>query len=100
MRKAIPFLLVFALGLWVGFALVRSYSVWQRTPAEQARKAVLAILDKAPPSAGNPDNPFIEAAARIEPAVVNIDTAGSKQEVFETEYGKPIAHNFNFEGKG
>src|SRR5690348_13991488 len=100
MRKVVPFLLIFALGLWLGYAALRNVGPFRRAADAQARRNVLAALDRQVPPPNIADNPFIKAAARIEPAVVNIDTAGTKSETETDVFGQPFEAQFGFQGKG
>jgi S1-C subfamily serine protease len=54
------------------------------------------VLDRPVVPANIPDSPIVRAAARIEPAVVNIDTLGTRREV--GYFGDQ--EQFDFQGKG
>lgn len=82
MRKAFGYLSIFVLGGVVSLMLLRAYGGFGRVSVEQARRNVLAILDRPPAPARVDDSPIVKAAAKIEPAVVNIDTATTRQSLF------------------
>ncbi len=100
MRRAAGILLVFLLGFGASALLLRHASFWGSADDSVARRNALAILDRPAPATPEPDGPMIRAAARIEPAVVNIDTLVTGQarsyDFFGNEYSRPYA----LEGKG
>ena len=77
MRKALPGLAMFVIGIAVGLFVLRGTG---RAGMDQARRNALTILDRQPAPSNIGNNPLVAAAERIEPAVVNIDTAGVKTE--------------------
>jgi serine protease DegQ len=100
MRKSIGPLFIFLLGLGLGMLLLRNYGGFGRPTLEQSRKNVLTILDKSPAPAPPDDNPFVKASAKIEPAVVNIDTSGVKTEESYDFLGRAVDQPYRFQGKG
>jgi S1-C subfamily serine protease len=100
MRKSVGFLVVFVIGLGAGFFLLRAFGAFSGTNSDQARKAVLAALDKPAGPSNLPDTPLVRAAAKIEPAVVNIDTLGTKRETGTDYFGQVVETPYNFQGKG
>jgi serine protease Do len=100
MRKAIGFFVVFAVALGAGYFLLRNYTSLGRTNDSQAKRNLIAILDKQPISANLPDNAIVKAAAKIEPAVVNIDTLGQRSQPVINRYGEQFERRYGFQGKG
>ncbi len=66
---------------------------------EHAQKNVLAMLEKPPMASNIEATLFVKAAAKIEPAVVNIDTSGTKET--GTDFlGRPVGYSFVGKGSG
>jgi serine protease DegQ len=97
MRKALPLLVMFVVGMVLGLFVLKPFS---RANLDQARRNALALLDKPPAVANIGNNPFVTAAALIEPAVVNIDTAGVRTEPGFDFLGRPVETGREFLGKG
>jgi S1-C subfamily serine protease len=100
MRKSVGYLVVFVVGLGLGLALLKTLGAFSHAGEDRARQNVLALLDKAAPSAGIADTPLVRAAAKIEPAVVNIDTLGTRREVATDPFGEEFQTSQQFQGKG
>lgn len=100
MRKAMPGLVMFVIGIVVGLFVLRGGSPFGRANLDQARKNALTILDKPPAPSNIGNNALVEAAARIEPAVVNIDTAGVKTVEGYDFLGRHAEDRREFMGKG
>src|SRR2546421_3424862 len=100
MRKAAGYVAIFVMGFAVCLLMLRAYSGLGVARDQQARKNVLAILDKAPPVSTVPDNALVVAAARIEPAVVNIDTLTAGTERRGDFLGNLWARPYEQPGKG
>jgi serine protease DegQ len=100
MRKAVGFFVVFAVALGIGYFLLRNYTSLGRAGDSQAKRNLLAILDKQPAAANLPDNAIVKAAAKIEPAVVNIDTIGERSQPVTNPFGEQFERRYGFQGKG
>ncbi len=100
MRKSFGYVVVFAVGLTVGLLLLRGMGAFSRAGSDQAQRNVLALLDKPAAASGVADSPLVRAAAKIEPAVVNIDTLGTKSETGTNMYGQTMEMPYSFLGKG
>ena len=93
MRKMSASILIFIAGALVMMFLQRTLF----HDGSAAKRNVLAILDRPLPQTPVADNPVVLAAARIEPSVVNVDTAGMKRENPDF-LGRQSG--YTFEGKG
>jgi len=100
MRKSAGYLVVFVVGLGLGYVLLRTMGAFTFSGGEQARRNVLAVLDKPVASSAVADTPLVRAAARIEPAVVNIDTLGTRREIATNPFGEEFQTAQRFQGKG
>ncbi|MCL5283702.1 MAG: trypsin-like peptidase domain-containing protein [Armatimonadetes bacterium] len=80
MRKVIQSLLFIVIGIIIGVGtlhwLQNSYGILS---TNQAKAALIRILDHPPKEPNIGRNPIVAAVAKIEPAVVNIDTVGEAQ---------------------
>lgn len=99
MRKALPGLIMFAIGIAVGLFVLRGVP-FGHANLDQARRNAITLLDKPPAPSNIGNNPLVLAAAHIEPAVVNIDTAGVKAEAGYDFFGRPVETGREFLGKG
>jgi S1-C subfamily serine protease len=97
MRRAFPLIAMFAVGVIVGLFVLRTYG---QPNMDAARRNVVALLEKPPAPSNIGNNPFVTAAAIIEPAVVNIDTAGVRRQTGFDMLGRPVAQDREFLGKG
>jgi len=93
MRKAFGYIFIFVLGGVVSLLLLRAYGGFGQVSEGQAQRNVLAILERPPAPSRTEDSAIVKAAARIEPAVVNIDTVGERQDRF-------FGNSFLLQGKG
>jgi S1-C subfamily serine protease len=99
MRKALGYIVIFGMGLLVGGMLLRNYGLFGRASDAQARRNVIAILDRAPAPASASDSAIVKAAARIEPAVVNIDVSVRRPEGINI-FGEPVYLRMQGKGSG
>lgn len=99
MRKGVGYLVIFGLGLGLGWLLLRNYIPLRGANDAQARRNVLAALEKPALPSNIPDSPIVKAAARIEPAVVNIDTLGTRRSTNPGFFGNQ-QEEYDFQGKG
>lgn len=97
MRKTMPGLVMFVIGIAVGLFVLRGVG---RVGMDQARRNALNILDKPAAPANIGSNPLVAAAAHIEPAVVNIDTIGVRPDAGYDLFGRPVETGREFMGKG
>lgn len=100
MRKAFPLLAMFAVGVVVGLYVLRNVGPFGRANMDTARRNAVAILEKPPLPSNIGDNPFVTGAAIIEPAVVNIDTAGVRTHPGVDLFGRRVETGREFLGKG
>ncbi|HXG24367.1 MAG TPA: trypsin-like peptidase domain-containing protein, partial [Chthonomonadales bacterium] len=100
MRKAFPYLIIFAVGGVLTWVLLRTLVWTGESREERARLNALAILDRPPIPANIPDNPLVTAAAKIEPAVVNIDTLAERTFRGIDFFGQPQTRSILTQGKG
>ncbi len=100
MRKLIGYLVIFGLGFLVCMALLRAYGGYMVASPTQARRAALAILDKPVTEIPLPDTAMVRAAAKIEPAVVNIDTLMTGHARAYDFFGFPTDRPYAIQGKG
>lgn len=100
MRKAFPYLIIFAIGGVLTWVLLRTLVWTGESHEERARLNALAILDRPPVPANIPDNPLVTAAAKIEPAVVNIDTLAERTFRGIDFFGQPQTRSILTQGKG
>lgn len=100
MRKSVGYLVVFVVGLGLGLALLKAVGAFSRAGEDQARRNVLTLLEKPAPTSGIADTPLVRAAAKIEPAVVNIDTLGTRREIATDPFGEQFQTSQQFQGKG
>jgi S1-C subfamily serine protease len=90
---------MFAIGIAVGLFVLRGVP-FGHANLDQARRNAITLLDKPPAPSNIGDNALVLAAAHIEPAVVNIDTAGIKAEAGYDFFGRPVETGREFLGKG
>lgn len=100
MRKYFGYLVVFIVGLGMGYVLLKAVGAFTGKNNDRARRDVLSVLDKRSPTSTISDTPLVRAAAKIEPAVVNIDTVGTKNGVMTNPYGEEFQTSQPFLGKG
>ncbi len=99
MRKFLGYFLIFVAGI-IFCALIIRLDVFHHYSTSASKAEVLRILDEKPIAVNIPDNALVKAAAKIEPAVVNIDVAGERRaEVFDL-FGEPVERSYIMEGKG
>src|SRR5438552_16793880 len=100
MRKAFGYIVIFVMGVGVCFLLLRAYGRLGIASSDQARRNVLAILDRPPAPASIADNALVRAAEKITPAVVNIDTASERMGTSRGMFGQPGERLYRMQGKG
>src|ERR1051326_7627556 len=100
MRKAFGYVLIFVMGFLVCVVMLRAMNSFGSARETQAQKVVLATLDKQPAPANIPDSAIVTAAAKIEPAVVNIDVLSTGRERSFNFFGEPVERQFAQQGKG
>lgn len=100
MRKAFPYLIIFAIGGVLTWVLLRTLVWTGESREERAQRNALAILDRPPIPANILDNPLVTAAAKIEPAVVNIDTLAERTFRGIDFFGQPQTRSILTQGKG
>lgn len=102
MKKGVGYVVIFALGGILVLLVMRLTGQSRVAGEEQAKRVVLSSLDKTPaaPSASSSDTPLIRAAARIEPAVVNIDVAGERIREGQDMFGRMVREYQPYNGKG
>src|SRR5262245_27116871 len=98
MRKLSLYALVFSLGFLVCLLVLRSFGGYGPASAPVARRAALEILDRKPVPGPVQDSAIVQAAAHIEPAVVNIDTLVTWRTRAYEFFGPDMP--FAYEGKG
>lgn len=97
MKRLFGLGVVFLLGMLIGVTVIRiSYS--RPIPDREAKRNVLAVLERSPRSLGSGDSRIVDAVKRIEPAVVNIDTV-TRSEPEDTE-NHPLGILREVRGKG
>ncbi len=74
-RRIAIFLVIFGLGILLGWTLVRATGQ-QSVGSQEAQRRALQILDRKIVGSNIGSNPIVNAVKRIAPAVVNIDTIG------------------------
>src|ERR1051326_5126047 len=74
-RRIAVFLVIFGLGILLGWTLV-GMTTAHAVAAPEAQRRALQILDQRPATMGIGTNPIVSAVKKIAPAVVNIDTVG------------------------
>ncbi len=99
MRKIAGYAIIFILGFGVCMLMLRANG-FRITPGFQAQRNVLAILDRPTAGAPIPTSALVQAAAKIEPCVVNIDTLVTGQARLLDFLGNPYSRPFALQGKG
>ena len=101
MRKLAAYGLIFTLGFGACLLLLRAYGTLGLASDAEAKRRAISMLDKIPTGTPVPDNVIVQAAARLTPAVVNIDTLTTRRTRAYDFLGNRIAGRpFALEGKG
>lgn len=75
LRRILSFAFVFAFGILIGGLALRMH-YGHAADISTAQRNAISILERRPSASTIGDNRIVEAAKRIEPTVVNIDTVG------------------------
>ena len=101
MRKLAAYGLIFTLGFGACLLLLKAYGTFGLASDSVARNRAIAILEKTPLGTPVPDNVIVQAAARLTPAVVNIDTLSTRRTRAYDFFGNRVeGRPYALEGKG
>ncbi|MCC6728903.1 MAG: trypsin-like peptidase domain-containing protein [Chthonomonadales bacterium] len=100
MRRGMTYVAVFGLGAVLGIAMLRVYGQFRQVSADGARRGLIRLLERAPRRAAADESAVVLAAARIRPAVVNIDTLEERRGAGLDMMGRPVARSLTRQGKG
>lgn len=100
MRKALGYISIFALGFAACVVVLRALGVFGGASPAEAKRNVLALLDRPPTVKPVTDTLLVQAAAKIEPAVVNIDTVTTGTRTMVDFFGEPFQRWYTVQGKG
>src|SRR5688572_22215998 len=101
MKKLAAYGLIFTLGFGACLLLLRAYGTFGIASETEAKRRAIAILDKSPTGTPVADNVIIQAAAKLTPAVVNIDTLSTRRPRAYDFFGNPVqGRPYALEGKG
>jgi len=100
MRNAFLYLFIFMAGGVITWGLLRTFARTEESREEHARRNALALLERPPSPANIPETPLVTAAAKIEPAVVNIDTLAERTFRGIDLFGQPQTRSILTQGKG
>ncbi len=101
MKKLAAYGLIFTLGFGACLLLLRAYGTFGLASETEAKRRAISILDKSPTGTPVADNVIIQAAAKLTPAVVNIDTLSTRRPRAYDFFGNPLqGRAYALEGKG
>ncbi len=98
MRRIAAYVLVFAAGAAVGLFGTRPGGCGR--PAAPRPTDAMSVLNAVPPPAPTSDSEIIQAAAAIQPAVVNIDTVAERRTAVVDLRGNPLERTQMLQGTG